>query len=61
MENMTVYEKVMKMNKKQFTEFMLKFYWKAWHDGVDLVHDDLWIQHRMADFEAKRMEEIFER
>jgi len=58
---MTVYEKVMKMSKKQFTEFMLKFYWKAWHDGEDLVDDGLWVKQRMADFDAKRMEEIFER
>lgn len=58
---MTVYEKVMKMSKKEFTKFMLKFYWKAWHDGVDLVSDDQWIERKMADFDAKRMKEIFER
>lgn len=58
---MTVYEKVMQMSKEEFTEFMLKFYWKAWHDGVDLVSDEPWVEHRMANFNAKRMEEIFTR
>lgn len=58
---MTVYEKVMQMSKEEFTEFMLKFYWKTWHDGVDLVSDDLWVKRKMANFNAKRMEEIFER
>lgn len=59
--DLTVYEKVKTMTKEEFTEFMLSFYWKAWHDGEYLVDDSLWIKERMADFYAERMEEIFER
>ena len=59
-KEMSVFEKVRSMNKDEFTEFCLMIYRKAWHDGVELVDDDTWIYHRLADFDYEQFLDEFE-